>query len=197
VKRVLIAVGAVFAIAVLALVAVGVFGQARRAHRVAVRREAAERFAAAHPLEMAAASINSARRAGQVTHFALVPQSMPPGIVWMGATDPLADDGVTDIYSYGTMKVAVNFTAVPGQHPCAEQPCVRDTDLTVETSDAPSLRHVAVWLMGTPSPDAAEVKRFWVKTAWVPTAKAKWFKDLALQGEVYGSTPAAPVGPGW
>jgi hypothetical protein len=182
VKRALIALVAVG----LGLAAVGVFGLVRHVHREATQREAAERFAAAHPLEMAAASIDSVRRIGQVSHFALVPQSMPPGIVRMEPTGGVADDGVTDIYSYGALKAVVKFTAVPGEHPCGDQPCVRDAELTVATPDAPSLRHVAVWLTGTPSPEATEVQQFWAETGWVPIAEAEWFTDLAMQGAIHG-----------
>jgi hypothetical protein len=178
VKRALI----VLAAAVLALAAVGVFGQARRSHREAAQRAALERLIAAHPLEIAAASIDSNRRTGYVEHFAIVPQSAPPGIVRMEPSEALADGGVTDIYQYGAFKVAVNFTGVPSGHPCGDQQCVRDADLAVETSDAPSIRHVAVWLIGPPS---TEVQQFWAKTNWVAMADAKWFTDLAAQGEIY------------
>ncbi|MEU4235826.1 hypothetical protein [Actinoplanes sp. NPDC026619] len=177
-KRALI----VLAVGVLALVAVGVFGQVRRAQRIAAHRADRERVMAAHPLEVAAASIDSTRRDGFVVHFSLVPPSMPPGIVRMWPSGALADDGVTDIYEYGAFKVAVNFTGIPGADPCGGQPCVRDADLTVGTDDAPSLHHVAVWMIGAATP---EVQQFWAKTGWVPTAKAGWFADLAAQGRLY------------
>jgi hypothetical protein len=175
VKRALIAVGAV----VLVLGTAGALGQVRRAYREDAQRAADEQFAAAHPLQVDAAAIDWARRTGQVSHFALVPQDLPPGIVRMEPTGALADDGVTDVYSYGAVRAVVKFTAVPGELPCGDQTCVRDEDLSVSTSDAPSLRHVAVWLTGTPS---AEIQQFWAKTGWVPTAKAQWFTDLATQG---------------
>jgi hypothetical protein len=177
-KRILIALAAV----VLALAAVGVLGQVRRQHREAARQAAVERFAAAHPLEVSAASIDLARYNGQVTHFALVPERRPPGIVRMEPTGAQQDGGVTDVYSYGALEAVVNFTGIPGQLPCGDQPCVRDADLTAATSDAPSLRHVAVWLTGPASPEAAEIREFWARTAWVPTAKATWFTDLAERG---------------
>lgn len=177
-KRALIVVVAL----VLGLAAAGVAGQVRRSHREAAQRAATERFAAAHPLEVSASSIDLARWHGQATHFALVPRTMPPGIVRMEPSTPLADNGVTDIYSYGEMKAVVNFTAVPGARPCGDQPCVRDARLTVETSDAPSLRHVVVWFTGTASPEAAAIRQFWATTAWVPTAGAGWFADLAARG---------------
>lgn len=177
-KRALIAL----AVVVLGLAAVGVIGQVRRVHREADQRAARERFAAAHPLEVSASAIDLARWNGQVSHFALVPKSMPPGIVRMEPTGAQAEDGVTDVYSYGALNAVVKFTAIPGEHPCGDLPCVRDMHLTVSTADAPSLRHVAVWLTGTRSPDATEIQQFWATTAWVPTAEAGWFADLAAQG---------------
>lgn len=178
-KRALVVLVAV----VLAVVAVGVYGQVRRSHREAAQRAAHERLVAAHPLEVAAASIESDRRAGYVEHFAIVPQRRPPGTLRMEPSGALADNGVTDLYAYGSYKIAVNFTGVPSEHACADQPCVRNADLPIRTTDAPSLRHVAVWVIGTPAP--AEVRKFWATTAWVPIAGADWFTDLAAQGELY------------
>jgi hypothetical protein len=178
VKRALIVV----AVLVLGLAVLGVAGQVRRTHREVAQQAATEKFAAAHPLEVSASTIDLARWNGQATHFALVPRTMPPGIVRMEPSIPLADNGVTDIYSYGDMKAIVNFTAVPSEHRCDDQPCVHDARLTVETADAPSLRHVVVWLTGAASPEAAAIRQFWAETAWVPTAQAGWFADLAARG---------------
>ncbi|SNY53630.1 hypothetical protein [Paractinoplanes atraurantiacus] len=103
----------------------------------------------------------------------------------MDPSGPLADDGVTDVYSYKDFKVAVNFTYISDGQPCADQPCIRDADLTVATDDAPSLRHAAVWFLDGPPATAAEARRFWAKTTWVPHADATWFTDLAAQGTIY------------
>ncbi|MGX6600633.1 hypothetical protein ACWKSP_00630 [Micromonosporaceae bacterium Da 78-11] len=174
------------AVMVLGVASIGVFGQLRRAHRENARQTAIDRFTAAHPLERAAASIDWARQDGQTSHFALVPQTRPPGVVAMEPYQALADNGVTDVYSYDGFKVVVNFTAVPGVRPCADQPCLRDADFTVRTADAPSLHHAAVWFLGTPPPATPEIAKFWTTTAWVPIATATWFTDLAIRGEVYG-----------
>jgi hypothetical protein len=136
VKRVLMA----SAVVILTLVTVGVVGQVRRAHREAAAQQAAEQRAAAHsPLQAAAASIDRDRRVGHVSHFALVPTTLPPGLVQMEAIGDPGDDGVTDVYAYGLLTAIVKFTAIPGQHQCGDQPCVRDSAVTVTTPDAPSL----------------------------------------------------------
>lgn len=180
VKRLLMA----SAVVILTLVGVGVVGQIRRAHREAAAQQAAEQRAAAHsPLQAAAASIDRDRRVGHVSHFALVPATLPPGLVQMEAIGDPGDDGVTDVYAYGLVKAVVKFTAVQDRRPCGDQPCVRDSALAVTTPDAPSLNHVAVWLTGTPSRDDPGVRRFWAETTWVPIAKASWFTELAAQGE--------------
>jgi hypothetical protein len=184
VKRVLIPVAVVFAV-LLGVIAVGVVGQIRAARREAAQDAAYERIAAAHQLELSVASIAGARRTGQVSHFALVPSAVPPGVVRMDPSVALADDGVTDLYSYGDMKVVVNFTGVPGPQPCAGNPCLRDTGLTVGTDDAPGLRHVAIWVVGPASPDVEAVKRFWVSASFVRVAAAEWFTELAMQGDIY------------
>lgn len=175
----------VVAVFLLGVVTVGVIGQVRAARREAAQDAAYEKIAAAHQLELSVASIADARRTGQVSHFALVPAVRPPGVARMDPSVALADNGVTDIYSYGEMKVIVNFTAVPGAQPCAGQPCLRDTDLPVRTSDAPSLRHVAIWLTG-PQPVAVEsIKLFWTTTTFAPVADAEWFSDAAAEGDIY------------
>ncbi|WP_305783106.1 hypothetical protein [Symbioplanes lichenis] len=171
----------VISVVLVATVAIAVAGQVRRAHREAERHAAAERFRAAHALELSAAAVDASRRGGQTQHFALVPPEMPPGLVRIDPSAPLADDGVTDVYSYGEVRVFVNFTGVPGARPCGAQPCLRSVDLTVRTPDAPSLRHVAVWLSGA-SPAA---ERFWTATSWVPVDRAAWFAELAEQGEFF------------
>jgi predicted membrane-bound mannosyltransferase len=168
---------------------IGVLGQVRRARREAAAERAAEQRAAAveaskTPLQKAAATIELTRRTGEVAHFAVVPKVQPPGLTGMEAFGNTASDGVTDIYSYGRLKVFVRYTADPGPRPCFEHTCLRDGAVGFVTADAPSLAHASIWLTGTPSPpDETAVRRFWTKTTWVPIAEATWFTDLAIQGE--------------
>ncbi|MFI1994476.1 hypothetical protein [Actinoplanes sp. NPDC020271] len=183
-KRVWIPLSVV-GVLLLGVITAGVVGQIRIARRQAAQDAAYERIAAAHQLELSVAAIAGARRGGQVTHFALVPSVVPPGVVRVETSVPLADDGVTDLYSYGEMKVVVNFTGVPGAQPCAGQPCVRDGELPVRTGDAPSLGHVAIWVLGSPSADVEAVRRFWAGAEFVRVADAAWFAELAAQGDIY------------
>ncbi|BEL06616.1 hypothetical protein Q0Z83_048070 [Actinoplanes sichuanensis] len=180
-KRVLITL---VVVAVLGIAAIGVYGQVRRMNREAARQATIDRFVATHPLETTAAAIDWERRHGRATHFALVPQNRPPALVRMDPSESLVDGGVTDIYTYDGLKVVVNFTAVPGAHPCGDQPCIRDADFTVRTEDAPSLQHAAVWITGATSPVPAEIRQFWAKTAWVPIADAQWYIELAEKGSI-------------
>lgn len=170
---------------------VGVYGQVRRHHREAAAEQAAERLreqrlAATTPLQRAASAIDHARRAGDGSHFAVVPKTLPPGLLLMEPVGGPEDDGVTDVYSYGKLKAFLKYTAVPGKHPCGAQTCIRDSAVGVVTAEAPSLRHVSIWLTGGESSagQKAEVTEFWTRTTWVPTAKAAWFTELAIAGDI-------------
>jgi len=166
---------------------IGAYGQVRRHHReAAIERLRQQRLAALTPLQKAAAGIDLARRAGDGSHFAVVPERPPPGLVTMEPIGAFMDDGVTDVYSFGDLKAVVKYTAVPGDRPCGEHTCVRDTEVGFVTAEAPSLRHASIWLTGQASSVAqeTEVRQFWAKTTWVPTAKAGWFTKLAYEGNV-------------
>jgi hypothetical protein len=166
---------------------IGAYGQARRYHREAALEQARQqRLAARTPLQKSAADIDLARRAGDGSHFAVVPERLPPGLVSMEPRGDVMDDGVTDVYSFGDLKAVVKYTAVPGARPCGEQTCIRDTEVGFVTAEAPSLRHASIWLIGQASSvrQEAEVRQFWAKTTWVPTAKAGWLTKLAYEGDV-------------
>jgi hypothetical protein len=181
VRRVLIAV---VAAVILACGAIGVVGQMRRSAREAAQ-DAAERaqIAALDPLFADAHRIDLERRAGHVSHFALVPKTRPPGLARLEAIGGPGDDGVTDTYASGALRAIVKFTALPGAHPCGVQTCVRDSEVGASTPDAPSLEHVAIWLSGD-GPELVPIKKFWAETAWVPVADAPWFTDLAARGDL-------------
>ena len=168
------------AVVVLGVATVGVVGHIRRAHR----DERARIPAAVHlPLETDAALIEEDRRAGQRWHFALVPKELPPGLVRMEAIGDPRDDGVTDVYSYHDLRAFVKFTAAKGAHPCGTAECVRSGSVSVWNPDTPGLTHVAVWLSGTgTAAEAAPLRSFWTKTAWVPISQAGWFTNLAIKG---------------
>ncbi|MEU8658249.1 hypothetical protein [Actinoplanes philippinensis] len=183
-KRVMIAM----IVVVTALCAgIGGYGLLRRHHReAAAERARQERLAARTPLQKSAADIDLARRAGHGEHFAILPHHLPPGLVAMEPAGDPSYDGVVDIYSYGDLKAVVRYTADPGDRPCGEHTCIRDTEVGVQTREAPSLRHASIWLTGRPSSPAqdTEVRRFWATTTWLPTAETGWFTQLAHEGDV-------------
>jgi hypothetical protein len=168
------------AVVVLGVATVGIVGHIRRAHR----DDRARTPAAVHlPLETDAALIEEDRRAGQRWHFALVPQELPPGLVRMEAIGDPSDVGVTDVYSYRGLRAVVKFTAAPGAHPCGTVECARSGTVSVWNPDTPGLTNVAVWLSGVgTAAEAAPLRSFWAKTAWVPISQAGWFTDLAING---------------
>ncbi|GID58880.1 hypothetical protein [Actinoplanes couchii] len=135
---------------------------------------------------MAAHDIDLARQAGKGIHFAVVPEHLPPGLVSMEPADDAVYGGVTDIYSFGTLKAMVKYTATPGDGPCGKQSCVRAAEVGVETAEAPSLHYAGIWLTGQPSSpqQETEVRDFWAGTTWLPTAEADWFTELAHEGDV-------------
>ncbi len=137
-------------------------------------------------MQKAVSAVEHARRVGDASHFAVVPKSLPPGLLLIEPVGDPGEDGVTDVYSYGGLKVVVKYTAVPGKHPCGTQTCIRDTEVGVVTPEAPSLSHAAIWLTGNASSaqQEADVRQFWTKAAWVPTAEAGWFTKLAIEGDI-------------
>ncbi|GIE78817.1 hypothetical protein Aph02nite_47670 [Actinoplanes philippinensis] len=166
---------------------IGGYGLVRRHHReAAAERARQERLAARTPLQRSAADIDLARRAGRGEHFAILRQHLPPGLVAMEPVDGPSDDGVVDIYSYGDLQAVVRYTADPGDRPCGEHTCIRDTEIDVRTREAPSLRHASVWLTGRPSSPAQDTAVRWFRatTTWLPTAKTGWFTQLAYEGDV-------------
>jgi hypothetical protein len=96
------------------------------------------------------------------------------------------DEGVTDVYSFGNLKAVVRYTAVPADRPCGDHTCIRDAKVGFVTDEAPSLEHAAIWLVGKASSaqQETEVRQFWAKTTWAPTAKAGWLTQLAVEGDV-------------
>ncbi|MBW6435841.1 hypothetical protein KZ829_19045 [Actinoplanes hulinensis] len=162
---------------------IGVYGQVRRHHREAAIERARQ---ARTPLQKAAVGIDLARRVGDARHFAVVPERLPPGLVTMEPIGDVMEDGVMDVYSFGDLKAVVKYTAVPGDRPCGEHTCLRDTEVGFVTDEAPSLRHASIWLTGQASSagQETEVRQFWAKTTWVPTAEAEWFTKLAYEGDV-------------
>ncbi|WP_221328083.1 hypothetical protein [Actinoplanes sp. L3-i22] len=166
---------------------IGVYGQVRRHHRETYLEQLKEQKRAARtPLQRTASEIERQRRTGATTHFAVVPKALPPELVLLAPVEGPDWQGVTDIYSYGELKVVVRYTADPGDHPCGDQTCLRDTKVGVTTAEAPSLTHASIWLTGTAASPEQEtrIRQFWTTTTWVPTAGADWFTQAALQGDV-------------